>query len=555
MTRKELREVLDEAAGHPPRVDLAEAAWARGVGMRRRRRAVLAGGGTVLAAAAVVGALVLSGGLAPDEDVAPAVPTQTPGPTQVEPGPADLMSARTFIFLGEGTEPDAETIAGVADLGSLDDVEVPAPADLAGTTWDLYTAMRVDRSTGEPEPTGPGLRLGDELTIGADVPTTLSFVEAEDGDTLLVVNVDDCGGAAFQEDLVLEADGRFVGQDTGTEDIGCSEAIQAAEDYWMLALPQGGWLHHPSEDVLLLSVVGPDPAPTGEPDPTDGGGSTESPDRTEAQTVPEGTVSIGEGVGLTPPEGWTYLPLVRSREESEPSVDMTCLLPPGETRVFDGECPTGIEIRVGVEHRAEEANPNVWWDPGNPDDLDSPVSCYAAPVGYGLPENAVTFDSDPETGTATVNGHAAEWFRWSATCAEGQEFTAEAWRFTDLGIELRSRDGSQDLEAVAQTLTLSDAIAADRGEVIIVSGALDDTLTGERTEDWPGRWPGTGEDVTLPLTEDTVCLVTRPGGYPGADHEVGSCHALAEELVDRPLAQVITSPEEEVALIYLPRGF
>ena len=45
------------------------------------------------------------------------------------------------------------------------------------------------------------------------------------------------------------------------------------------------------------------------------------------------------------------------------------------------------------------------------------------------------------------------------------------------------------------------------------------------------------------------------GGYPGADHEVGSCHALAEELVDRPLAQVMTSPEEEVSLIYLPRGF
>lgn len=76
---------------------------------------------------------------------------------------------------------------------------------------------------------------------------------------------------------------------------------------------------------------------------------------------------------------------------------------------------------------------------------------------------------DPETGTATVNGHAAEWFRWSATCEEGQEFTAAAWRFPDLGIELRSADGSQELEPLAQTLVLSDAISADRSTVLIVS--------------------------------------------------------------------------------------
>lgn len=59
----------------------------------------------------------------------------------------------------------------------------------------------------------------------------------------------------------------------------------------------------------------------------------------------------------------------------------------------------------------------------------------------------------------------------------------------------------------------------------------------------------------MPLTEATVCLVTRPGGYPGADHQIGSCQDLAEELQDRTVAQVILTPEDEVALVYLPRGF
>ncbi|MCK0112946.1 hypothetical protein MWU75_12425 [Ornithinimicrobium sp. F0845] len=88
MTRTDLHEVLDQAVGQTPRVDLAEAAWARGLGMRRRRRAAFAGGGAVLAAAAVAGALTISGGLTPDEDVAPAVPTES-SPTQTDPSPTD----------------------------------------------------------------------------------------------------------------------------------------------------------------------------------------------------------------------------------------------------------------------------------------------------------------------------------------------------------------------------------------------------------------------------------------------------------------------------------
>lgn len=548
MTRKELRQVLDDAVGHPPRVDLAEAAWAQGLGMRRRRRVVLIGGGTLLAAAAVVGAVAISGGLPLDEDVAPAVPTQTPEPTQVETVPMeDLGAARTFVLTREGVDPDPDEIAALADLPALDEAGVPMFDDLTGTSWELDTRMRVDDLSGETATTHGGLRFGDERTIGADVPTTLSFAEAADGDTLLSLGIDDCGGATFQDELVLEANGRFAGQDMATDDIGCSDAVQTAEDFWMLTLPQGGWLHQPAEDILLLSVVLPEDA---EPDPV----PTDDSEQTDAPSVPEGTVSIGEGLGVTPPQGWTSLPLVRGREDSEPSVDLTCLLPPGETRVFDGQCPTGIEVRVGIEHLAEEANPTTWWDPGNPDPSDPPDSCYAAPVDYDAPENPVTFDADPENGSTTVNGHTVEWSRWSATCAEGQEFTAESWRFIELGIELRSADGSQDLESLAETLVLSDTIGGHRGTVLIVSD-LGDTLTGELTEDWPGRWPGTGEQATMPLTEDTVCLVTRPGGYPGADHQIGSCQALAEELEDRALAQVILTPGDEVALIYQPRGF
>lgn len=58
MKSKRLFEVLDDAVGDAPRVDLAEAAWARGVGMRRRRRVAFAAGGALLAAA-VARALVL----------------------------------------------------------------------------------------------------------------------------------------------------------------------------------------------------------------------------------------------------------------------------------------------------------------------------------------------------------------------------------------------------------------------------------------------------------------------------------------------------------------
>lgn len=254
MTRKQIRDVLDEAVGQTRRVDLAEAAWAQGVGMRRRRRAALAGGGTLLAAAAVAGALVLSGTLPLGEEVAPALPSPSPGPTQVEPGPVDdLAAAHTFIFTREGVEPGLDEISDVADLLSAADVEVPTLESLAGSRWQLNTLMRLDYF-GEQDAMDQGLRIGDERTIGSDVPTVLSF--SPEGQPSL--SMDQCGDVSF-DDVQLGADGWLPGQ-VLTNDMGCAPDAQAAEDFWWGALANGGWLHQPSDDILLLSVTLPEGA-------------------------------------------------------------------------------------------------------------------------------------------------------------------------------------------------------------------------------------------------------------------------------------------------------
>ncbi|WP_256838986.1 hypothetical protein [Ornithinimicrobium faecis] len=740
MTRKELYNVLDDAVGNMPRVDLAEAAWAQGVGMRRRRRAAFAGGGTVLAAAAVVGALVISGGIAPDEDVAPAVPTSTPGPTQVEPGPVAMESAVTFMFHREGTHTDLET----SSLHSLADQEVPAVDQLTGSSWEL-----------QPMLYAPGAEDFIDIAFagpddaGVTEPTTLSFMEAEDGDTLLSMSIDECGGATFQEDLVLAEDGRFAGQPAGTDDQGCLDGVQAAEDFWMEALPAGGWLHQPHEDVLLLSVIVPEGAaptqetteeptgettedPTGETtaDPTGGpevpgayatrtfvllregseadtdelagiaalpslddvnvasqdqlvgtawtlhtdpelstasdaepgepvigdGGTIEAdvptrvsfaddaagtvlsvelscgpvrlqddlgldaggwfpgqstwalyedcpevenraasfwmtflktggwlhqpsedvllltvvipenmgsdserdpaPEQTEdpgTNPPPAGTVSIGGGYAITLPDGWTDIALTR-HSDSDPLVDSTCLLPEGESELFNPFrwCTVGAEIRVGVDPEAASVD-GGWWDPGV---SNSTEECYVVRQGYGHPDNEVTFAPDPETGSTTVSGHPVEWSRWSASCADGQEFTAEVWRVTDLGIELRSLDGSQDLEPLVQTLLLSGDVTAGTQVVMEVTEPIGANLAGELvTMGARSTWNGTGEFVTYEVTADTRCLVTKPGGERGADLQLGEFADLEAELPGYPYLIVIINPDGEAVSVRPIAGF
>lgn len=745
MTRKELHDVFDEAVSGVPAVDLAEAAWAQGVGIRRRRRAAFAGGGTVLVAAAVAGIVAISGGLAPGEDVGPAVPTSTP--TQVEPVPADLTQARTYLFQRTGTSTDL----AASSLEPLAGQDVPGVTDLTDSSWEF---VPMDTPGGTPADTG--IDFAGSADLSAAVPTTLSFVAAENGDTLLSMSLDECGGATFQEDLSLGADGRFAGQPAMTDDQGCPEDVQTAEDLWMETLPTGGWLHQPHEDVLLLSmIVPPEEAPTqdGTDEPT--GASTDQPtgastgeptgegskaptggpdvpgtyatrtfvllrEGTEAApeeladlaslpsldgltvavqeqlagtawtlhtdpelsatsditagepaigdagtiaadvpttvsflddpagtllsvelscgpvglqddlgldaggwfpaqptyalyadcpdaensaasfwmtfltlggwlhqpsedvllltvVIPEnmgsdaerdpapatseepgtaapppGTVSLGGGHAITLPDGWTDVPLWR---DSGTVPDSTCLLPAGESELFFPFrwCTAGAEVRVGVDPDAA-SDAGGWWDPSVPVQ-DSPAEeCYVARQDHGHPENAATFAPDPETGSTTVDGHPVQWLRWSALCGDGQEFTAEAWRVTDLGVEVRSMDGSQDLEPMVQGLVLDGGVRTDSAVVLEVTEPLGDTLSGE-VQEWAGVYQGTGEQVTYSITEDTRCLITKPGAEAGADLQLGDCAALDGDLVEYPVVNVIVNAENEVVMVHRLAGF
>lgn len=566
MTRKELRDVLDEAAGDPPRVDLAEAAWARGVGMRRRRRAVFAGGGTLLAAAAVVGAMVISGGIAPDEDMAPAVPTSSPGPTETEqtpteqtqedPGPVSTESAVTFMFHRAGTNPTIET----SSMQSLDSIAVPSQANLTGTTWDLVPIGNAAEASDFLD-----LTFGDEDTIGVEAPTTLNFRD-RGGDTLLSMATG-CAGPSFQEDLELGADGHFAGQPAVSLAIGCDGPDSGG--FWGPALERGGWLHQPHEDVLLLSVL-PDgltidapttDGPTSDGPTTDGPGTevptTDGPTTEEPTTEDPGdsapagpAASIGGGHGVVVPDGWTAVPLMR---DSDTMAGTTCLLAAGETELLYPSCSAGVEIRTGVDPEASTPG-GSWWDPGDPEDLAPPEYCYAAHLDYANAfDNEATFE-EPETGTATVGGHDAEWFRWPASCADGQEFVAEAWRITDLGIELRSKDGSQDVEPLVQAVVLDRDVPTESQVEVMVSEPVGDVLTGELQE-WAGRYEGTGEQVTYEITEDTRCLVTTSDGEPGTDMELGACTELQDDPDQYPVFRLIVTADDEVVSAHVVSGF
>lgn len=721
MSRTDLYRVLDDAVADTPRVDLAEAAWAQGVGMRRRRRVAFAGGGTVLAAAAVVGALVISGGLAPDGDVAPAVPTSSPGPTDAEPTspePApvdDIAGAHTFLFERDGTRMQIETTT----LGvSLDEQPVPTDEDLVGTSWNLVSDFEVvagaeefihytiaDASTvgvdvptsltfrdragdtllgmgtgcagpgfqedldldadghfaGQPaamlavgcdgpasegfwgpalerggwlhqpsedvlllsvivpedaaptqeqtedaDPTrerteaptgelpaeladahtgvflradsdagfdpwqvppltdqevplvedlaatswelmpydapwsaeGPNENSGITMLEGEDfeslVPTQLRFGDAAEG-TPLAVNLADCGDATLPEGLELDAGGRFAAQTPVTEDVSCDATVQRAEDFWMSLLAEGGWLHQPSADVLLLSVVAPE------------GLLPEVPPAPEAPDPTQGVAALGIGDGL--PDGWSNVVL---NVDLERQATTSCLLPKGESTLFGSDwCTAGVEVRTGIDSQAADAS--GWWDPADPSESAPPEQCYVTRQDYGAPDNAVTFAS-PEAGSATIADQPVEWLRWHATCAEGQEFTAEAWRVTDLGIQLRSTDGSQEVEPLVRAL-LEDGGPSTIGLAAIeVTEPIGDTLTGE-LQVWEGAYLGTGEQVTFTITDDTQCLVTRPGGELGVDLEMGSCADLMLDLEESPIAQVIVTPDGEVLTVRVPSTF
>lgn len=400
MSRDEIYEVLDNAVGQPAPVDLVDAAWAQGVSIRRRRRAGLAAGGGLLVAAAAVGVYALGGGIVPDEDVAPAVPTQT----------------------------------------VPDDGQTEQTPDVALTTEDPTE----DATTGTPETT-------DDVTTGTP--------EATD---------DVSTGTA---------------EPTETEDI--------------------------------------------------------------ADEPPEGTVSIGAYMGVVPPEGWTYLPL---QGTGQFGLSRTCLLPAGESRLLSPACATGVEIVTLVG----EPDGQVRWDPTDTADRP-PEECYAAPEeyqGWTLwdENNPVTFETEPETGSLMWNHWTVEWSRWSATCAQGQEFVAEAWRLPELAVELRSRSGEHDMQAIVDALVVDWMVEPARQVIVRAAEPIGDTVTGE-VQEWNGTWLDTGEQVAYAVTDDTQCLVNIPDQQPGVDVEIGDCADLEVDTDSYPYLSVVVSPEGEALTV------
>lgn len=528
MTTKDIHEVLDRAVGETDRIDLTEAAWAQGRAMRRRRRGAYAAGATALAAAGIVGVLTLSGVLGSIPDPAPAIPTPLPSPTQEEPPVPDAGDAQSFVFQREGAQP-------VPDLRHVGDGDVPDAGELTGSTWQLLGSTE---SSLVGEPAGGGITfINDEDVIGVDVPTDLSFLDTPQG-TLLSMSMGACGGATFQDDLLIGPDGRFAGQNPATDDVGCSTDVQQSEDFWMEALAGGGWVHLATPDTLLLSVSVPDPPEASGESPLD-----------EPTAIPTGTVSMGEGHGLTVPAGWTYLPLYGGYAQS------SCVLPEGETALHFPWCLTGIEIRVGAQDaRVENSD---WWDPTDPGD-GPPEECYADPQGYdgwSWRDNAVTFEPDPLMGQATVGDHPVEWLRWKATCADSQAFTAESWRILDLGIEVLSRDsGDHDLEAVVQSLVLDQEVPAITEHTVEVSEPIGESVVGELQEWAPGHYQGTGEQVSFPITAASWCLATQPDRWLGRDLERTDCTNLAANTAEVPIVVVITDADGMVLTVHVLDG-
>lgn len=506
MSVPELREALDRAVGETRPVDVVESAWERGRAMRRRRRAAYTGGGLLVAAAAAAGIISMTGGLpGTPGPLDPATPTSTATdglPTE------DIGAATTFVF----TRAVADVPVDPTALPDPQAAEVPTLDELRGTEWMLATDHASE-------------------VIGSEAGTSLHFLAVDHG-TLLSIDIEGCGGATFQEDLVLADDGRFGGQDAGTTDIGCPPAVQTAEDFWMETLPHGGWIHLVDDDVLLLSVL-----------PAEGG------------AAPEAASPLGQGHAIALPEGWRHLPLfaeeLTNNDIWDPHVtNDTCVLPESVTELGATWCDQGIAIRTGV--RDARYVDHGWWDPTDTADRP-PERCYADPSGADGAENPVTF-TDPETGEGTAAGQAVEWFRWSAACQGGQAFTAEVWRFPDLGIELRTVTGEHQVAPIAEALVVGAGLPGFSEHQIVVTEPIGPAVVGEYLEWAPGGPVGNGEFVEFALTKETVCLVTVPGAEPGEALQVGTCTALQNEREDAPFLNVVVDSEGKVLSVRVNSG-
>lgn len=195
----------------------AEAHWTQG---RRRRRTKRIGAGAVtgVAGLAVAGLVwqtgFLGGSGAGQDDLVAAFPEGT----------------TTFVFAAPDAPDDA--------VPELSGVTVPSEEALAGTRWQL-----LDEVWGGGEAAS---------VVGSASDTELSFPASGPG---WGITVEDCGGAGRQEELDLAEDGAFGTGDVGTDDQGCPEEVQAAEDFWMDVLAGDGSLRMLGGDSYLLLTV------------------------------------------------------------------------------------------------------------------------------------------------------------------------------------------------------------------------------------------------------------------------------------------------------------
>ncbi|MFK5634916.1 hypothetical protein [Ornithinimicrobium sp. LYQ103] len=195
---------------------------------RRAQRWVGVAGGAGLATAAVL-ALVAQTGLLGG-------PTPSTGPAAV-PGHLE-----TFVFGSSGSP---------GEWSADGELRAATSEDLLGTSWTLQEPMYA-------------LSVRASELTGTTAPTVLSFSGITDVRAGWGLTVGGCGTAGV-ESLDLNDQGDFAVPGLSSNDVGCPEDVQVAEDFWMAALEGGGRLNLLDDGRwLLLSVDAPpvpDPGP------------------------------------------------------------------------------------------------------------------------------------------------------------------------------------------------------------------------------------------------------------------------------------------------------
>lgn len=163
------------------------------------------------------------------------------------------------------------------------------------------------------------------------------------------------------------------------------------------------------------------------PDGTPGDAST---------TAPRASVSALDGVVITPPADWVYLPMVEG---------IGCVQPAGTGLTGDTCTPTGIEIRVGTF---------VGWPQNSLDRADgwslNPEDC----TGSGTPDPGARVTANQLTNqqTRTVDGHTASYRTWKVSCGTASTFTVRLWWVPDASLALYTKGMDSRYDAAVDQL-------------------------------------------------------------------------------------------------------